>query len=85
MSNVSARSVGFYESGDRDPDTATLAVLSDLFECSIDYILNRSNRRTYDTDTVAFNVDPKLDTEGLSDEDYVVVQATIDALRKKNR
>ena len=39
--NLSGRSVGFYESGDRDPDTKTLNKLADFFEVSIDYILCR--------------------------------------------
>jgi len=81
--NVSARSVGFYESGDRDPDTATLAILSDLFECSIDYILLRTNKRKYDTDALAFST--TLDSEGLSEEDLEAVQNIIDALKNKNK
>lgn len=39
--NVSGRSVGFYESGDRDPDTTTLGKLADYFNVSIDYLLGR--------------------------------------------
>ena len=81
--NVSARSVGFYESGDRDPDTATLAIMSDLFQCSIDYLLFRTNKRKYDIDTLAFST--KLDSEGLSDEDIQAVQNIIDALKNKNK
>ncbi len=46
--NVSQRSVGFYESGDRDPDTDTLKKLADLFNCSIDYLLGQSKIRNLD-------------------------------------
>lgn len=74
-----------YENGKKQPSLGVLADLADYFDVSTDYLLGKTNKRKYDTDTLAFNVDPKLDTDGLSDEDYAVVQATIDALRKKNR
>lgn len=41
--NVSGRSIGFYESGQRDPDTNTLKTLADFFDVSIDYLLGRVN------------------------------------------
>lgn len=40
--NVSDRSVGFYETGERDPDTNTLKKLADYFNVSIDYLLGFS-------------------------------------------
>ena len=43
--NVSARSIGFYESGDRDPDTKSLNKLADYFGVTIDYIIGRSDNR----------------------------------------
>lgn len=45
MLNVSDRSVGFYETGERDPDTDTLNTLAEIFDCSIDYILCRTDIR----------------------------------------
>ena len=41
----SERIVGFYEKGERDPNTDTLIKLSELFNVSIDYILGKSNIR----------------------------------------
>jgi len=41
--NVSARSIGFYESGDRDPDTNSLNKLADYFGVTVDYIIGRSD------------------------------------------
>ena len=41
----SERLVGFYENGKRDPNTETLAKLSELFEVSIDYILCKTDVR----------------------------------------
>lgn len=45
---VSDRAVGFYETGDRDPDTETLIILSDFFGVSVDYLLGHSNIRDFD-------------------------------------
>lgn len=42
---VSDRAVGFYESGKRDMGTETLAILSDFFEVTIDYLLGKSDKR----------------------------------------
>ena len=41
----SDRIVGFYESGDRDMNTETLAILADYFNVSIDYLLGKSDIR----------------------------------------
>ncbi len=41
----SERIVGFYEKGERDPNTDTLIKLSELFDVSIDYILGKSDIR----------------------------------------
>lgn len=39
----SERIVGFYEKGERDPNTDTLLKLSELFDVSVDYILGKSD------------------------------------------
>lgn len=41
----SERIVGFYEKGERDPNTDTLIKLAELFDVSIDYILGKSDCR----------------------------------------
>lgn len=41
----SERIVGFYEKGERDPNTDTLIKLSELFDVSIDYILGKSDAK----------------------------------------
>ena len=48
--NKSERTVGFYESGDRDMGTDTLAKLADYFNVSIDYLLGKSDIRNPETD-----------------------------------
>lgn len=42
---VSARTVGFYETCQRDPDTDTLKKMADFFDVSIDYLLGRIDIR----------------------------------------
>ena len=41
----SERLVGFYENGERDPNTDTLLKLSELFDVSVDYILGKSDSK----------------------------------------
>lgn len=43
LANVSQRSVAFWESGERMPSHATLAVLADRLGVSVDYLLGRSD------------------------------------------
>lgn len=43
--NKGERTVGFYETGERDMNTETLAILSDFFNVSIDYLLGKTNIR----------------------------------------
>ncbi len=39
----SERTVGFYETGERDMGTETLGILADFFNVSVDYLLGRTN------------------------------------------
>ena len=43
MLNCSDVAVGRYESGKRDLDTATISALCDVFGCTADYLLGRSD------------------------------------------
>ncbi len=43
--NRGERTVGFYETGDRDMGTETLSILSDFFGVTIDYLLGKSDER----------------------------------------
>lgn len=43
--NKSERTVGFYETGERDMNTETLAILANFFNVSIDYLLGKSDIR----------------------------------------
>lgn len=41
--NVSRQAIGSYETGRRDPDTKTISALCDVFGCTSDYLLGRSD------------------------------------------
>ncbi len=41
--NISASAVGMYEQGRRDPDTETLKKFAELYGCSTDYLLGRTD------------------------------------------
>lgn len=47
---VTQQAVGNYESGSRDPDTATLTKLAGYFDCSVDYLLGRTDIRKFSLD-----------------------------------
>jgi transcriptional regulator with XRE-family HTH domain len=59
---VSARTIGFYETGERDPDTDTLKKLADFFCVSIDYLLSRLDVRDLSDKTPYC---PKKDSSGM--------------------
>ena len=41
--DVSQQTISKYENGNREPDNGTLIKLSEIFNCSTDYLLGRSN------------------------------------------
>ncbi len=41
--NVLPRTIRFYESGEREPDFDKLIALADYLDCSVDYLLGRTN------------------------------------------
>lgn len=41
--NIAPSTIAMYETGQRDPDTATLKILADYFNVSTDYLLGRTD------------------------------------------
>lgn len=64
--NKGERTVGFYETGERDMGTETLSILADFFNVSIDYLLGKSDIRNIAEE---FEFAYHKETEGLSDEE----------------
>lgn len=83
----SERTVGFYETGERDMGTETLNKLSDFFNCSIDYLLGKSDiRNPEEIKKIQFANSGGLDTTGLDEEDMKELQRQIDYIKKmKNK
>lgn len=69
---VSARTIGFYETGERDPDTDTLRKLADFFCVSIDYLLERSDIKDL-TDKALYR--PKQESSDLIFEEELPLEA----------
>jgi len=64
---LSARAVGYYESGEREPDYNTLLKIAEYFDVSVDYLLGRITDPTSNTD---FHVGLSRKEEGsLSEEE----------------
>lgn len=84
--NKSERTVGFYETGERDMNTETLAILSDFFNCSIDYLLGKSDIRNPEkVDENKLNVAFSSGFDGLNDTNKSIINATIAGLLSKQK
>lgn len=79
----SERMVGFYENGERDPNTETLIKLAELFNVSVDYLLCKSNiRNPEELKNIPFANAGGLDTSGLDEEDLLELQKQVDYIKK---
>lgn len=81
--NKSERIVGFYENDERDPGTETLLKLSELFNCSIDYILCKTDIKNYDKDEQEFRFAYHKEMEGLTDEEIADALRFYKEMKKK--
>ena len=77
--NKSERTVGFYETGERDMGTETLAKLANFFNVSIDYLLGTSNIRNINETDVAF----LSGASGLNETNKMIIKNTLEALLAK--
>lgn len=62
----SERTVGFYETGERDMNTETLSTLADFFNVSIDYLLGKTNIRNIEDE---FKFAYHKEIEGLTEDE----------------
>lgn len=75
--------VAMYEKGDRKPSLEVLVKLSEIFNCTIDYILCKSDiRNPEELKNVQFANAGGLDTTDLDEEDLLELQRQIDYIRK---
>ena len=61
--------IGLYENETRKPSMEILIKLSEIFNCSIDYLLGKTDVRNYDKDEQEFRFAYHKDMEGLTDEE----------------
>lgn len=73
MIDVSPPIISGYETGERTPSTEALLALSDIYNCSTDYLLGKQN------------IVPSvvLDAEGLSLDQLQALQTIIHAMKEK--
>lgn len=76
-------SVAMYEKGDRKPSMEVLIKLTEIFDCSIDYLLGKSDiRNPEQLKNIPFANAGGLDTNGLDEEDLLELQKQIDYIKK---
>ena len=76
-------SIAMYEKEERKPSMEVLIKLSEIFNCSIDYILGKTDIRNIDElKQVEFANAGGLDTKGLDDDDLKELQRQIDYIKK---
>lgn len=68
--DISPSVVSGYETGERTPSTEKLLALSNLFQCSTDYLLGKDNKKT------SF-----IDLDGLTDEQIRAVTNLVQSMR----
>lgn len=76
--------IAMYEKGDRKPSLKILVKLSEIFDCSIDYILCKSDiRNPEDQIKEEFTFAYHKETEGLSEEEIIdAVKAYKEIIKK---
>ena len=75
--------IGLYENESRKPSLEILIKLSEIFNCSIDYILGKSDiRNIEELKKVPFANAGGLDTSDLDEEDLLELQRQIDYIKK---
>ncbi len=69
--NISPSIISGYETGERTPSTDVLLSLSNIYNCSVDYLLGKQNAEPPVT----------FDTEGLTDKQIQAIIALIDSMK----
>lgn len=71
--NISPSIISGYETGERTPSTDVLLSLSNIYNCSVDYLLGKQN------------IEPPVifDTEGLTNKQIQAIITLIDSMKNK--
>jgi transcriptional regulator with XRE-family HTH domain len=71
--NISGRTVGNYESGEREPSLGTLIKIADFYDVSLDYLMGRTDSRGLDSVSEEVSILEKLPDEA-KDEVRVLLE-----------
>lgn len=81
--NTSRSNIANYENDKNMPSIDVLEKLSKVFNCSIDYLLGKSNVRNYDKDEQEFRFAYHKEMEGLTDEEIADALRFYKEMKKK--
>ena len=81
--NGAKSTIAMYEKGDRKPSLEVLVKLSEIFNCSIDYILCKTDIRNYDKDEQEFRFAYHKEMEGLTEEEIADALRFYKEMKKK--
>lgn len=81
--NSSKSVIGLYENETRKPSLEILLKLSEVFNCSIDYLLGKTNIKKYDKDEQEFKFAYHKEMEGLTDEEIADALRFYKEMKKK--
>lgn len=80
---VTPQAIGMYERGDRDLSTSTVIQLSQFFGVSSDYLLGKSDDKSFSEIASSENSNNcKLNIDGLDDDDIEELQKLIDYIKR---
>lgn len=65
----SSASISQYEKGDRIPSDDIKLKMTEIFNCSLDYLLGKTDKRNYDKEEQEFRFAYHKEMEGLSEEE----------------
>lgn len=83
--NKSKNNISQYELSKREPDNATLQLFAEIFGCSTDYLLGRTDVRSPESPKIETKAYHNIDTSGLTEEDIAYIDALIAGIKAKRK
>lgn len=81
--NGAKSTIAMYENETRKPSLEILVKLSEIFNCSIDYLLCKTDIKKYDKDEQEFKFAYHKEMEGLTDEEIADALRFYKEMKKK--
>lgn len=79
----SSASISQYEKGDRIPSDDIKLKMTEIFNCSLDYLLGKTDVRNYDKDEQEFRFAYHKEMEGLTEEEIADALRFYKEMKKK--